>query len=177
MDPWWISPEERARHQGQFASLNPVGGFITGAQAKGFLMQSGLPPMVLAQIWGVADMNGDGKMDLNEFSIACKLITNKLKGHEVPKTLPPQMMAAAAPPSSLPVSSMAMPAMSTAPGMMPQMMQPGIMPQAGMMQQPGMIAQPGMMPGISQAGMMPAPAISQAGMMNQPAGKGFLNGT
>ena len=70
-------------------------------QAKGFFMQAGLPPMVLAQvlfrvevclvspgcsqIWGVADMNGDGKMDIHEFSIACKLINLKLKGMELPK--------------------------------------------------------------------------------------------
>ena len=27
-------------------------------------------------------------MDVNEFSIACKMITMKLKGFEVPKTLP-----------------------------------------------------------------------------------------
>ena len=25
-------------------------------------------------------MNGDGQMDINEYSIACKLITNKLQG-------------------------------------------------------------------------------------------------
>ena len=30
-------------------------------------------------------MNGDGKMDINEFSIACKLINLKLKGMELPK--------------------------------------------------------------------------------------------
>ena len=41
---------------------------------------------------GLADVNGDGQMDINEFSIACKLITNKLKGTELPKTLPPSMM-------------------------------------------------------------------------------------
>ena len=37
-------------------------------------------------------MNGDGKMDLNEFSVACKLINLKLKGMELPKSLPPQLM-------------------------------------------------------------------------------------
>ena len=40
----------------------------------------------------MADVNGDGQFDFNEFSIACKLITNKLKGLELPKTLPPSMM-------------------------------------------------------------------------------------
>ena len=40
---------------------------------------------------GLADMNGDGKMDVNEFSVACKLINLKLKGMELPKSLPPQV--------------------------------------------------------------------------------------
>ena len=46
-------------------------------------------------------MNGDGKMDINEFSIACKLINLKLKGMELPKSLPPQMLGQA-PPNNLP---------------------------------------------------------------------------
>lgn len=41
---------------------------------------------------GLSDMNGDGKMDFNEFSVACKLINLKLKGMELPKTLPPQVI-------------------------------------------------------------------------------------
>ena len=35
-------------------------------------------------------------MDLNEFSIACKLIKMKLTGYEVPPQLPPSMLAAPA---------------------------------------------------------------------------------
>ena len=49
MDPWMITPDERAMHAGQFGSLNPAAGFIDGNGARGFFMQSGLPPMVLAQ--------------------------------------------------------------------------------------------------------------------------------
>ena len=51
MDPWVILPQERARHMEQFSSVGPAEGFITGGQARGFFMQSGLPPAVLAQIW------------------------------------------------------------------------------------------------------------------------------
>ena len=51
MDPWVILPQERMRHMEQFTTVGPKDGFITGAQARGFFMQSGLPPMVLAQIW------------------------------------------------------------------------------------------------------------------------------
>ena len=66
-------------------------------------MQSGLPPMVLAQIWGLADINGDSRMDLNEFSVAFKLINIRLKGVELPQTLPPQMLGQFGHPGSLPL--------------------------------------------------------------------------
>lgn len=41
----------------------------------------------------LADTDADGKMDINEFSIACKLINLKLRGFEVPKSLPPSLLA------------------------------------------------------------------------------------
>lgn len=42
-------------------------------------------------IRGLADTDADGKMNLNEFSIACKLINLKLRGFEIPKGLPPSL--------------------------------------------------------------------------------------
>lgn len=44
-------------------------------------------------------MNGDGRMDIHEFSIAMKLIKLKLQGHPLPPTLPPTMKQ---PPLALP---------------------------------------------------------------------------
>lgn len=41
----------------------------------------------------LADTDRDGKMDINEFSIACKLVNLKLRGFEIPKQLPPTMIA------------------------------------------------------------------------------------
>ena len=41
----------------------------------------------------LADMNGDGKMDKKEFSIAMHLIKKKLQGYELPKTLPASLKA------------------------------------------------------------------------------------
>ncbi|CAG2198566.1 ITSN [Mytilus edulis] len=76
-DAWRISGEERMKHDSQFFQLKPVNGFITGEQAKGFFMQSGLPTPMLGQIWTLADMNNDGKMDKKEFSIAMHLIKKK----------------------------------------------------------------------------------------------------
>ena len=54
MDPWLIAPAERVRHEEQFRSLMPAAnGMVTGAQARNFFLQSGLQPIVLAQIWWV----------------------------------------------------------------------------------------------------------------------------
>ncbi|KAF5279390.1 hypothetical protein FQA39_LY05500 [Lamprigera yunnana] len=92
-DPWVIVGRERSRYEDQFRSLKPIDGMITGEQAKGFLLQSQLPPLILGQIWALADTNADGKMDINEFSIACKLINLKLRGFDIPKMLPPTLIA------------------------------------------------------------------------------------
>lgn len=92
MDPWVITPQERARFEAQFNSLKPINGFVTGGQARDFFLQSQLPAPVLGIIWGLADTDADGKMNINEFSIACKLINLKLRGFELPKALPPNML-------------------------------------------------------------------------------------
>ncbi|XP_032756303.1 intersectin-1 isoform X1 [Rattus rattus] len=91
LDIWAITVEERAKHDQQFQSLKPISGFITGDQARNFFFQSGLPQPVLAQIWALADMNKDGRMDQVEFSIAMKLIKLKLQGYQLPSALPPVM--------------------------------------------------------------------------------------
>nr|XP_045006294.1 intersectin-1 isoform X3 [Jaculus jaculus] len=91
LDIWAITVEERAKHDQQFHSLKPISGFITGDQARNFFFQSGLPQPVLAQIWALADMNNDGRMDQVEFSIAMKLIKLKLQGYQLPSVLPPVM--------------------------------------------------------------------------------------
>lgn len=40
----------------------------------------------------LADTDADGRMNVNEFSIACKLINLKLRGFEIPKVLPPSLL-------------------------------------------------------------------------------------
>ncbi|XP_042552691.1 intersectin-2 isoform X2 [Dipodomys spectabilis] len=88
---WAITSEERTKHDKQFDNLKPSGGFITGDQARTFFLQSGLPAPVLAEIWALSDLNKDGKMDQQEFSIAMKLIKLKLQGQQLPVVLPPIM--------------------------------------------------------------------------------------
>lgn len=44
----------------------------------------------------LSDRDGDGKLDINEFAIAMHLIELKIKGFDIPKTLPPAMVMPAA---------------------------------------------------------------------------------
>nr|KAF6328853.1 intersectin 2 [Pipistrellus kuhlii] len=88
---WAITSEERTKHDKQFDNLKPAGGYITGDQARTFFLQSGLPAPILAEIWALSDLNKDGKMDQQEFSIAMKLIKLKLQGQQLPVVLPPIM--------------------------------------------------------------------------------------
>ncbi|XP_068953446.1 intersectin-2 isoform X3 [Petaurus breviceps papuanus] len=99
---WAITSEERTKHDKQFDSLRPAGGHITGDQARGFFLQSGLPAPVLAEIWALSDLNKDGKMDQQEFSIAMKLIKLTLQGQRLPPCLPPVMKQ---PPAFSPLAS------------------------------------------------------------------------
>ncbi|XP_036400714.1 intersectin-1 isoform X2 [Megalops cyprinoides] len=121
LDAWVISVDERAKHDQQFHSLAPTpAGFITGDQARNFFLQSGLPPPILAQIWALADMNNDGKMDIHEFSIAMKLIKLKLQGHPLPPSLPPAMkQPPIALPPAPPFAMGGMPPMPNLPGVPP----------------------------------------------------------
>ncbi|CAL8393449.1 unnamed protein product [Gadus morhua 'NCC'] len=103
---WAITPEERGKHDKQFDSLAPVLGHVSGEQARKFFLQSGLPPPVLAEIWALADLDCDGKMDRLEFSIAMKLIKLKLQGRGLPTSLPIVMkQSPAANPASIMTSS------------------------------------------------------------------------
>ncbi|XP_078471477.1 uncharacterized protein LOC144733443 [Lampetra planeri] len=88
-DCWIVTLEEREKHHHLFYSLSPAGGFITGEQARGFFLQSGLPQLVLAQVWALADDDRDGRVDLVGFSVAMKLIKMALLGHPLPLAVPP----------------------------------------------------------------------------------------
>ncbi|XP_052244343.1 intersectin-1-like isoform X3 [Dreissena polymorpha] len=172
-DEWRITGEDRAKHDSQFFALKPVNGFVTGEQARNFFLQSGLPTAVLGQIWGLADMNNDGKMDRKEFSIAMHLIKKKLQGYELPKALPQSMKAD---PSPVVGSFGAMPSQPQMVGMMPGM---GVHPSMGMVAPVAMtmgqrmpIMANGMPQMVAPAGFMggvPVPTGYTGGMPVRPA--------
>lgn len=51
VDPFVITSRERVKYVEQFKSLRPVNETVTGQQARGFFLQSQLPPVVLGEIW------------------------------------------------------------------------------------------------------------------------------
>ena len=63
---------------------------LLGEQAKAFFLKSNLPMPVLGQIWSLADLDKDGKLDKKEFSIACFLIKKSLTNGAtiIPPSLP-----------------------------------------------------------------------------------------
>lgn len=174
---WTITAEERAKHDQQFVSLNPVNGFITGDQARGFFLKSTLPPALLAQIWSLADLNKDGKMDKKEFSIAMHLIQKKLQGFQLPSTLPDSMkvdpmVLPTMGPGSMGPHFQAAPSTMGMPGMMPP--RPPMMGPMGMGPAPPMMGPMVGQPHIPIGGMMPPP---MAPGMGSPVASSAVTGS
>ncbi|KAG7207393.1 hypothetical protein KM043_009047 [Ampulex compressa] len=155
MDPWVIQPRERVRYQEQFDSLKPMNGVVTGEQAKGFLLSSQLSPAILGQIWALSDTDADGKMDINEFSIACKLINLKLRGFEIPKVLPAALMQSL---KSLSASDNNMASLTN--GAASVTSQSNISSLVNLAGPPSVPAQP-LIGGIPMAGSIPRPLVGQ----------------
>lgn len=108
----------------------------------------------------LADTDADGKMDINEFSIACKLINLKLRGFDVPKVLPPQLIAslkALSPPAIPPLPN---PALVSAPidasKVPPPVKQTPVIPNQMATQ-----IQP-ILPNIASGGLMSQPPVNTA---------------
>ncbi|XP_066912106.1 intersectin-1-like isoform X2 [Clytia hemisphaerica] len=178
-DIWTVSPEEKARHERLFQSMAPLQGKISGDKAKKEFMKSNLPTPVLGQIWTLSDLDRDGRMTLQEFMIAMHLLSCKIKGVEIPRSLPPSLKSSTDP------SQQAFPVNNMSPmGNMPGMNQMGnnmmgMQGGMGMTPSPGMSPMrmnnsmgmsPGMSPGMSQnhMGMNPNMGMSPNNMGMNP---------
>lgn len=56
------------------------------------MVKSKLPNSVLGKIWKLADTDGDGFLDMDEFALAMHLIQVKLEGHDLPVELPEHLV-------------------------------------------------------------------------------------
>ncbi|KAG9019677.1 hypothetical protein FRB90_011486 [Tulasnella sp. 427] len=90
---WDISAQEKATADSFFATLDTQRhGYVEGDVAVPFMVKSGLPEAVLAQIWDLADLHNDGRLTQEGFAIALHLINGKLTGKEVPDSLPSSLV-------------------------------------------------------------------------------------
>lgn len=84
----WVVQKDKHTYDEIFYTLSPINGKVSGAMAKREMVKSKLPNTVLGKIWKLADVDGDGFLDDEEFALANHLIKVKLEGHELPADLP-----------------------------------------------------------------------------------------
>lgn len=90
---WAIPPQSQAKYGQLFQSVDAQKtGFVTGAQARGILMQSGLQQDALAKIWALADSTVSGRLMIEEFILAMHLIDMAKAGQPLPVTLPTDLI-------------------------------------------------------------------------------------
>jgi hypothetical protein len=91
---WAIDAATRLMYSNHFISLDQQKcGFLDGPTAKEFMMKSQLPHAILGNIWNMADVDKDGKLDLDEFCIAFHLIVQvSRKGRPLPPALPKELL-------------------------------------------------------------------------------------
>lgn len=103
---WKVSSSQLKQYKQYFDSLDTgKKGVIGAAETVPFLTQSKLSEEVLAQVWDLADLQGQGQFSLVEFTIAMYLIQAKLAGHQLPEVLPPSLLETARGTSSSQVTS------------------------------------------------------------------------
>ncbi|KAI9270637.1 hypothetical protein BDA99DRAFT_557454 [Phascolomyces articulosus] len=91
--PWAVTTEEKKRYSKIFKAWDEENkGYLTGDKAKEIFTQSGLAQNILMQIWNLSDPNNQGKLNVDEFSVAMHLIYRKLNGYDVPTHLPTELV-------------------------------------------------------------------------------------
>ncbi|CAI5639586.1 unnamed protein product [Oreochromis niloticus] len=90
--PWVVKPEEKLKFDSIFDSLGPVGGMLSGEKVKPVLLNSKLPVDILGRVWELSDIDRDGMLDRDEFSVAMYLVYRALEGEPVPMSLPPPLV-------------------------------------------------------------------------------------
>uniref|UniRef100_A0A8C5APT9 Epidermal growth factor receptor substrate 15-like 1 n=1 Tax=Gadus morhua TaxID=8049 RepID=A0A8C5APT9_GADMO len=89
---WAIRPDEKGKFDGIFESLLPVNGLLPGDKVKPVLINSKLPLEVLGKIWEISDVDQDGQLDKEEFSVAMHLVYRAMEQEPVPATLPSNLI-------------------------------------------------------------------------------------
>uniref|UniRef100_A0A8C5GCV5 Epidermal growth factor receptor substrate 15-like 1 n=1 Tax=Gouania willdenowi TaxID=441366 RepID=A0A8C5GCV5_GOUWI len=102
---WAIRHEEKGKFEGIFESLSPVKGLLPGEKVRPVLLNSKLPLDVLGKIWDLSDVDKDGYLDKDEFTVAMHLVYRAMEKEPVPSSLPASLI----PPSKRKKSAVALP--------------------------------------------------------------------
>lgn len=90
---WAVPQQSKLKYTQLFNSYDRTRtGFLTGAQARNILVQTGLSHVVLAQIWSLADIDADGRLSCEEFVLAMHLTDCVKAGDTLPPALPPDLI-------------------------------------------------------------------------------------
>ncbi|XP_034038922.1 epidermal growth factor receptor substrate 15-like 1 isoform X1 [Thalassophryne amazonica] len=85
---WAVRADEKGKFECIFESLSPVNGLLSGDKVKPVLINSKLPLDVLGKIWDLSDVDKDGHLDKDEFTVAMHLVYRAMEKEPVPTTLP-----------------------------------------------------------------------------------------
>lgn len=89
---WSIPVQEKTKYDHIFDGLHPVNGLLSGEKVKPILLNSKLPVEVLGKVWELSDIDNDGFLDRDEFTVAMHLVYRALEKIPVPNQLPPEMI-------------------------------------------------------------------------------------
>lgn len=91
-----ISQEEISKYWQIFQQQKPTNGYLSQEQAMTVLQNSRLPNPELDKVWELGDIDGDGKMDFEEFCISMRLVFDRLKpgSDAIPSELPQWLVPA-----------------------------------------------------------------------------------
>lgn len=91
---WLVTSQDKTQFDTIFSSIDRANtGYIAGDLAVDFFSRARLPEDTLAQIWDLADINMDGQLNRDEFSVAMYLVRQQLsRVGPLPETLPPNLV-------------------------------------------------------------------------------------
>ncbi|KAI4815409.1 hypothetical protein KUCAC02_005555 [Chaenocephalus aceratus] len=89
----WAVEKYKPKYDEIFYNLSPNDGKLSGTKVREWMSTTLLPSSVLAHIWRLSDVDGDGMLDNEEFALAVHLIEGKLEDTGSPESCRPTCTA------------------------------------------------------------------------------------